>query len=46
MTVPSTMAASPGQNPSPSSMASVPANTPDNSMFGVNHTVNIRHAAP
>src|SRR5215469_8575264 len=46
MTVPRMMAASPAQNPSPSSTASVPANTPDSSMFGVNHKVNIRYTPP
>jgi len=36
----------PGQNPRPRVNASVPVNTPDSSMFGANHTVKFRHAAP
>src|ERR1035438_5571455 len=46
MIVPTMMATRPSWNPSPSTTASVPANTPDSSMFGVNHTVNIRCTPP
>src|ERR1700730_2367126 len=46
MIVPTMMATSPSPNPSPSTTARVPVNTPDSSILGVNHTVNIRCTPP
>ena len=46
MIVPAMMATRPRPKPSPSTTARVPANTPDSSMLGVNHTVNIRWIPP
>src|SRR5215472_9723498 len=46
MIVPTTMATSPSPKPRPSTTANVPVNTPDSSMLGVNHTVNMRYTPP
>ena len=46
MIVPMMMAVRPSPKPRPNTTARVPANTPDSSMLGVNHTVNIRYTPP